>query len=124
MSKEKHPSSKELESYTTETSRKENGHFVPQEILNLQNPDVIGILNHGVKQKILNILVREETSLKKIAEELDTNPGTIKRHLTDLLNAHLIIQTYIETNQFNFKIKYYRATARKFRVAYIWPPDE
>jgi DNA-binding MarR family transcriptional regulator len=122
MSNEKPTLSNELENDPNITSINEKGHYSPLDLLELKDPDVIGQLNHSVKQSILKILIREETSLKNIAEELDINPGTIKRHLTDLLKAHLILQTYIETNQFNFKIKYYRAKARKFRVAYIWPP--
>ena len=52
------------------------------------------------------------------------NPGTVKRHLDDLVDKKLIVQTRIEKNIYGIKVKYYRATARQFVFNIKWPEEE
>ena len=49
------------------------------------------------------------------------NPGTVKRHINDLLDHGLVQQTRLEKNMYSITEKYYRATAKTFIIQLRWP---
>ena len=51
------------------------------------------------------------------------NPGTIRRHLDELIEKNLIFLVRTEKTNFGQIMKYYRASAKKFlvRINFDWP---
>jgi DNA-binding transcriptional ArsR family regulator len=92
-----------------------------QDLVILTNPVLVPILFHEKKKQILEMLVQEELTLKMLSKKTSTNPGIIKRHLTDLLNNNLITISRIETNKYSVNMKFYRSIAKKFKIDIDWP---
>lgn len=88
---------------------------------NITSPEAVPILFHEKKQEILKELVKKEMTIIDIKNKIDMNPGTIKRHLEDLVKVGLVIQTRTEKNIYGVNMKYYRATAREFIINLKWP---
>ena len=97
--------------------------FQIAEMMTIDDPSVVPILFHEKKQMLLSLLIPEEKTIIDIKNITNMNPGTIKRHLDDLVNKKLAIQSRLVTNIFGIKMKYYRAVARKFLVKLEWPSD-
>ncbi len=87
----------------------------------ITDPTVVHILFHEEKQKILSLLIQAESTIQELSTSLGINPGTIKRHLIDLTDCNLVLQTRTEINEYGIKLKYYRATAKQYIVNLIWP---
>ncbi len=87
----------------------------------ITDPDSVPILFHEKKQEILKLLIKNEMTIIDLKNALKMNPGTIKRHLNDLLEKGLVIQSRTETNKFGITMKYYRATAKSFVFDIRWP---
>ena len=87
------------------------------------DPDILQILAHEKNQRILSLLIEEEMTIIDLKNETNLNPGTIKRHLNQLIEKELIEQSRIETNRYGIKMKFYRATAKQFEIdiKYRWP---
>lgn len=85
------------------------------------NPTVITVIGHEKKARILRLLVEEDLTIMDLKKLTKINPGTIKRHIEDLVEAKLVFQSQILQNEYGFKLKYYRATARKFVFHLEWP---
>ncbi|MFW9997310.1 MAG: winged helix-turn-helix domain-containing protein [Candidatus Odinarchaeota archaeon] len=85
------------------------------------NPKTVPVLFHENKQKLLILLIEKEMNIIDLKNATNLNPGTIKRHLTDLVEQELVKQTRIETNNYGVKMKFYRATAKQFIVTMKWP---
>ena len=93
-----------------------------KEEIQIQDPSVVSILFHDKKQEILRLLILEELTIIEISKKLgDLNPVTVKRHLTDLENAHLIYLSREERNEFGINMKIYRAVAKKYHVNLSFP---
>ena len=83
---------------------------------------VVSVLFHGQKSEILKLLINEELTIIEISKKLGgLNPGTVKRHLTDIENAQLIVLSKEVRNEFGINMKYYRAVAKNFRVNLSFP---
>ncbi|MHA1301352.1 MAG: winged helix-turn-helix domain-containing protein [Candidatus Helarchaeota archaeon] len=87
----------------------------------ISNPEIVPILFHEKKQEILKLLIEKEMTIIDLKNSLKMNPGTIKRHLQDLITKNLVKQTKIKINKYGIKMKYYRATARQFIFNIKWP---
>ena len=87
----------------------------------ITSPEAVPILFHEKKKEILEELVKKEMTIIDIKNKIKMNPGTIKRHLEDLVSANLAIQTRTEKNIYGVNMKYYRATAREFVINLKWP---
>jgi predicted ArsR family transcriptional regulator len=87
----------------------------------LSDPSVVAILDHEMKQELLMLLIEKELNILEINKITEINPGTIKRHIDSLLQANLIKMTRIESNNWGVKMKFYRATAKRYTVKYSWP---
>ena len=93
---------------------------IKDEIL-LLDAKVVNSLFHPKKQLILKELIKEEHTIYDLKLILKINPGVIKRHIDDLLDKKLILQTHTAVNQLGLNLKYYRAVAKKFIVHLVWP---
>lgn len=98
-----------------------NSEYKIKDEIILDNPEVITFFKSEGKQDILKILINQEMNLHEIRNTLKMNPGTVKRHLDQLLEFKLIEQTREDTNSWGVKMKYYRAVAKKFIIHYSWP---
>jgi predicted transcriptional regulator len=93
----------------------------PIEELLIQDPELVIKVMHEKKQIILNLLFEEALTIQDIKKQTKINPGTIKRHLDDLLEHNLVYVEYIEQNAYNILMKYYRAKAKKFIINFVLP---
>ena len=93
-----------------------------KEEMQIRDHSVVSVLFHTQKSAILKLLIDEELTIIEISKKLeDLNPGTVKRHLTDLENAHLIYLSKEVRNEFGINMKYYRAVAKSFNVNLSFP---
>jgi DNA-binding transcriptional ArsR family regulator len=95
--------------------------FVPAENITLSDPNVIPLLIHDKKKTILELLIIQEKTIMELSKQTNWNPGTIKRHLLDLLKGGLIRVSREELNRHNIRLIYYRAVAKHFIFQYEWP---
>ena len=94
------------------------------EELEIVDPNVISLLMHTKKSAILELLLVKDKTIMILSKETGWNPGTIKRHLIDLIDGGLVVDSRIELNKHRIMLKFYRATAKSFTFQYKWPPGE
>ncbi|MHA2362682.1 MAG: winged helix-turn-helix domain-containing protein [Candidatus Hodarchaeales archaeon] len=87
----------------------------------ITDPETVPILFHEKKEELLALLVQKEMNIIELKNETKINPGTIKRHLNDLIEKGLIRQSREEKNIYGVLMKFYRATAKQFIVSIKWP---
>jgi DNA-binding MarR family transcriptional regulator len=85
------------------------------------NPEIVPILFHPKKQQILAELIKQEMTIVDLKNKLMINPGTVKRHLDDLIKVGLVVESRTIQNQFKMVMKFYRATAKQFECHFVWP---
>jgi predicted HTH transcriptional regulator len=97
---------------------------IPEELI-ITDPNAVPTIFHEVKGVILRILIEKAMTIRELSEiKIDGkeyNPGTIKRHLEDLLNFGLIKQLDPVKNEYGITLKYYRATAQNFKILLEFP---
>jgi len=96
----------------------------PQKIkeeLMITNPEAVSIVFHEKKGEILSLLIEKEMTIIDLKHATDMNPGTVKRHLTDLLEYDLVFISREKVNEFSIVMKYYRASAKSFVFNITWP---
>ncbi|MHA2226225.1 MAG: winged helix-turn-helix domain-containing protein [Candidatus Hodarchaeales archaeon] len=94
------------------------------ELKTIHDPAVVPVLFHRKKQQILLLLIETDHTIMELKKKTKINPGTIKRHLNDLVEKNLVFQSYTIKNEYGFTLKYYRAVAKKFHVVLDFPPNE
>ena len=87
----------------------------------INDPTVIPVLFHEKKQMILNLLLENELNIMELKHQTNMNPGTIKRHLDDLVSKELAFISQKVKNKYGIVLKYYRATAKSFVIHIEWP---
>jgi len=87
----------------------------------ITDANTLPVLFHEKKQTLLKILIDQEMNIIDLKNITGLNPGTIKRHLTDLLEKELIRIVRTEQNIYGVTMKFYRATAKQFVVNIRWP---
>ena len=104
-------------------SRKANGLSPPKikEKMVITNPEAVSIIFHEKKGEILKHLIYREMTLIDLKYATGLNPGTVKRHLKDLLEHELIFISRERINEFSIVMKYYRASAKSFIFNIKWP---
>lgn len=97
--------------------------FKTNESFKLKDPDdpKLSIVVHKQKREVLKVLIENELNIKEIENITKINPGTIKRHLDDLVANGLVQQTQTVKNEYGFVLKYYRAVVKKLIVNFEWP---
>ena len=95
---------------------------IPSEKL-IEDFETISFFLHKQRSLILNLLIKDEYTIIDLKEKTKLNPGTIRRHLDELIEKELVFLVRTEKTNFGQKMKYYRATARKFlvRINFDWP---
>ena len=97
--------------------------YIPIDEITFSNPHVVQLINHEKKREILELLLNRSKTIIQLSRETGWNPGTIKRHLTDLLNGNLIVKAKIIVNEHRIKLKYYRVAAKRFIFHYEFPTN-
>jgi DNA-binding transcriptional ArsR family regulator len=85
-------------------------------IKKFSDPEIVGIIFHEQRGLILKSLINNDKTIRELSQELNLNPGTVKRHITDLLNNQLIDISDIKKNDYGITMIYYRATAQNFQI--------
>ncbi len=95
------------------------------DVKKFSDPEYLPIFDHEKNKLLLKLLIDRELTIIDLKNETGLNPGTIKRHLDKLIEKELIFQSRIETNKYGIKMKFYRATAKRFEINinYYWPED-
>ena len=73
----------------------------PAEELIIQDPCLVIKVMHDKKQKILINLFPQALNIQDLKNKTKINPGTIKRHLDDLMAHGLVYVEYVEKNNYN-----------------------
>ena len=97
-----------------------NASFPKNELI-LTDPQIIRIVLHNQKLLILNQLFTEMRNIKQLKKITGLNPGTIKRHLDDLLVHQLVKIVSSQKTNYNITMKFYQAVAKKFMIIYQVP---
>lgn len=93
----------------------------PADVKQIQNPDTVSQIYHDVKSRILQKLIDQELTIRALSENMQINPGTIKKYLDDLIAYGLVVQSKLEKNEYGITLKYYRAVAKKFLMHFEFP---
>ena len=105
----------------SQNNNSETSEFILQDEMIVKDVEAIALFRSEGKQDILRILMENEMNIHDLKNALKMNPGTIKRHLDQLLQYELIVQTREDENSWGVKMKYYRTVARKFKINFEWP---
>ena len=89
----------------------------------IEDFETIPFFLHKQRSLMLKLLIKDEYTIIDLKEKTKLNPGTIRRHLDELIEKELVFLVRTEKTNFGQKMKYYRATARKFlvRINFDWP---
>lgn len=101
---------------------KQSNHDIPEERL-INIPEQILQIMHEKKQIILFQLFHKAMTIQELKERTGLNPGTIKRFLDQLMIDNLVFVEYSKRNEYNILMKFYRTTAKKFRISILLPDD-
>ena len=95
---------------------------IPSEKL-IEDFETIPFFLHKQRSLMLRLLIKDEYTIIDLKEKTKLNPCTIRRHLDELIEKELVFLVRTEKTNFGQKMKYYRATARKFlvRINFDWP---
>lgn len=106
-----------------EANKEKNKGGNPQikEELTISNPLAIPIIFHEKKGMILKLLIEKEMTIIDLKHETGLNPGTIKRHIDDLLHHDLVFISRTKISDQSVVMKFYRAAAKKFLFNIKWP---
>ncbi len=89
----------------------------------ITDPAVVVQVMHTKKQLILQEIFHEALTIQELRKRTGLNPGTIKRHLDDLILHQLVFVEREERNTYNILMKFYRTTAEKFIINFQLPDD-
>ncbi len=83
----------------------------------ISDPKTIKVLMEPTRAQILfKYLVNGSMTVKQLADALGKNPGTILHHIEKLKKAGLVVQERTEQTVTGIVQRYYRATAREYRL--------
>ncbi|MFX1607271.1 MAG: winged helix-turn-helix domain-containing protein [Promethearchaeota archaeon] len=83
----------------------------------IADPSTIKVLFDKVRALIVfKYLVNEEMTVKQLADAIGKNPGNILRHIERLKSVGLVQQVRTEKTTTGIVQRYYRATAREYRL--------
>ena len=84
----------------------------------ITDPDQISSIVHEKKSIILQFLIKSEYTIRELSSQASINPGTVKRHMTDLEKLGLIQFIREIKNKHGVKLRYFRSVAEKFVLQY------
>jgi len=83
----------------------------------ITDPDTIRVLFDKMRALIVfKYLVNEEMTVKQLADAVGKNPGNVLRHIERLKSVGLVQQVRTERTTTGIVQRYYRATAREYRL--------
>ncbi|NHI82835.1 MAG: ArsR family transcriptional regulator [Candidatus Thorarchaeota archaeon] len=83
----------------------------------ISDTNAIKILFEETRAKIVfNYLVNGSMTVKQLSDATGKNPGTILHHIQKLQEAGLVVQERTEQTPTGIVQRYYRATAREYRL--------
>ncbi|TFG17384.1 MAG: ArsR family transcriptional regulator [Promethearchaeota archaeon] len=98
---------------------------IVQDIILITDPEMARILLHDDKKRILTLLIQQdEMTIQELTNATGINPGTIKRHIDDLIRNKLAFKSNQKRSEYNVKMKYYSAVAKKFAIDIHIPDNE
>ena len=83
----------------------------------ISDPNTIKVLFDKIRALIVfKYLVNQEMTVKQLADAIGKNPGNVLRHIERLKSAGLVQQVRTEKTTTGIVQRYYRATAREYRL--------
>lgn len=83
----------------------------------ISDPNTIKVLMEPTRAEIVfKYLINGSMTVKQLSDALDKNPGTILHHIDKLKEVGLVVQERTETTSTGIVQRFYRATARDFRL--------
>ena len=96
-------------------SRTSSKHMKDLEVIS--DPNTIKVLFDKIRAIIVfKYLVNEAMTVKQLADAIQKNPGNVLRHIERLKTAGLVRQVKTERTNTGIVQRYYRATAREYRL--------
>ncbi len=88
-----------------------------KEIEIIEDKELIKLLMEPTRAKIIfDYLVKDAMTVKQLAEVTVKNPGTILHHIQKLKEVGLVFEERTEATQTGIVQRYYRASAREYRM--------
>ena len=88
-----------------------------EESISISDPAKVVVILHEKKLIILEHLIKKAMTIQDLRKITGMNPGTIKRHLKDLLANGLVKVARTIKNDYNITMTYYRAMAKEFNIS-------
>ncbi len=83
----------------------------------IEDKKIIKLLMEPTRAKIVfDYLVKDAMTVKQLSEVTGKNPGTILHHVQKLKDVGIVFEERTEQTQTGIVQRYYRATAREFRM--------
>ncbi|KXH74030.1 MAG: hypothetical protein AM326_10195 [Candidatus Thorarchaeota archaeon SMTZ-45] len=83
----------------------------------ISDPNTIKVLFDKIRALIVfKYLVNQEMTVKQLADAIGKNPGNVLRHIERLKSVGLVQQVRTEKTTTGIVQRYYRATAREYRL--------
>ncbi|MFW9965068.1 MAG: winged helix-turn-helix domain-containing protein [Candidatus Sifarchaeia archaeon] len=83
----------------------------------IEDKNIIKLLMEPTRAKIVfDYLVKDSMTVKQLSEVTGKNPGTILHHIQKLKEVGLVFEERTEQTQTGIVQRYYRASAREFRM--------
>jgi DNA-binding transcriptional ArsR family regulator len=96
-------------------SRKRKPRIKDMEVI--EDKKLIKLLMEPTRAKIVfDYLVKDSMTVKQLSEVTGKNPGTILHHIQKLKEVGLVFEERTEQTQTGIVQRYYRATAREYRM--------
>ena len=95
-----------------------------QDGIRITDPKLARILLHRDKKRIISDLIEKEMTIQELSSSTEINPGTIKRHLDNLISNKLVFMSRQERTKYNVKQKFYSAVARQFIIDIKIPEEQ
>ena len=96
-------------------SKKRKRHINDMEVI--EDKKLIKLLMEPTRAKIMfDYLVKDSMTVKQLSEVTGKNPGTILHHIQKLKEAGLVFEERTEQTQTGIVQRYYRASAREYRM--------
>lgn len=99
-----------------------NGHGAaePDEVREISSADAMAVLASDLRRRVLALLTEEEATTGQLARAVDVPRDNLYHHLERLMEAGLV-RVSREVPFGRMTIRFYRATARRFRVEVTVP---
>jgi DNA-binding transcriptional ArsR family regulator len=91
-----------------------------KDVITVKDPSAVPIVFHEKKAAILKLLIEKEMTIIDLKHATGLNPGTIKRHLNDLLEHGIIQLSRTEISDHSIVMKFYRAVAKEIKFDIKW----